>query len=224
MVSSEKMVAVGDIHGCIASLEALIKKLISSAHSESTFIFVGDYTDRGPSSKEVIDFLIDFSSSKECVFIRGNHDQMMLDAVLRDDWRMWLYNGGETTLKSYGATTVKFNLPENHIKFLKETVLFHETEDYLFVHGGIDPVLTVQENLEKKDTQDFMWIRDHISAPWNNWEKTVVFGHTPVHEPINKNHMLGIDTGCVYKKRGYGKLTAVVLPETEFVQQECLDL
>ena len=81
--------------------------------------------------------------------------------------------------------------------------------------------MTTKEALEDEDVySSFLWQRDHLQTD-NNWEKTVVFGHTPVRQPIVKNNMIGIDTGCVYEQ--FGKLTAVLLPEIEFVQQKRID-
>lgn len=227
MQYSNKYFAVGDIHGCVLSLKALISDLNAtfSDFENRTFVFLGDYTDRGPSSKDVVSFLLEFSKKQECIFIRGNHDLMLLNAVQKDEWQDWMVNGGAKTILSYGGEKGKLNLPQDHLDFFLTTEIFHETEDYVFVHGGLHPDLTIRENLDNEQNhEDFLWERNHIDARWNNWEKTVVFGHTPRHVPLHKNNMIGIDTGCVFVKRGFGKLTAVSLPEEEFHQQKCLDI
>lgn len=227
MQDTNRFFAIGDIHGCVLSLESLISTL-SASYSDfenRSFVFLGDYTDRGPKSKEVVDFLLNFSEKYDCIFIRGNHDLMLLDAVQKDDWKLWIANGGELTISNYGMNSDKLNIPDEHLAFFQSTQIFYETEHYVFVHGGLHPDLTIRENLDhEKYYDDFLWTRNHINAGWNNWDKTVVFGHTPVHSPIHKNNMIGIDTGCVYVKRGYGNLTAVALPEEEFHQQKCLDI
>ncbi len=224
MLEHPRIVAIGDIHGCAASNEALLQTVENKYGSEPTFVFLGDYTDRGPASKMVVEQLIAFNKKHTCIFLRGNHDQMLLDAYEENTWSLWLKNGGNTTLKNYNSTTDHFSLPEAHYQFFKNTILYWQTDDYFFVHGGISPDLTVKENLESTyERSQFTWQRDHIYARHNRWEKTVVFGHTPVKKPITGENMLGIDTGCVYKQRGYGILTAVILPEMKFIQQNCLD-
>jgi|AntRauTorckE6833_2_1112554.scaffolds.fasta_scaffold00011_4 serine/threonine protein phosphatase 1 len=224
MATYPDIIAIGDIHGCALSNHALLKKLDNEYNDKPTYVFLGDYTDRGPDSKKVVEQLIKFNKDHECVFLKGNHDQMLLDAYEKGDWNLWLSNGGNTTLKNYDSSPGDFKLPKDHYEFFKSTELYWETEDYFFVHGGISPDLTIPENLDSEyEREQFIWQRDHVYARTNNWSKTVVFGHTPVKEPIVEENMLGIDTGCVYKKKGYGVLTAVALPEMKFIEQNCLD-
>jgi serine/threonine protein phosphatase 1 len=224
MSTEPEIIAIGDIHGCALSNHALLKKLDNQFSAEPTYVFLGDYTDRGPDSKKVVDQLISFDKNHECIFLKGNHDKMLLDAYEKGDWSLWLNNGGNTTLRNYDSTPGDFKLPKDHYKFFSNTKLYWETDNYFFVHGGISPELTIEENLNSEyEREQFIWQRDHVYAKTNVWNKTVVFGHTPVKEPIVKEHVLGIDTGCVYKKRGYGVLTAVALPEMNFIQQDCLD-
>src|SRR5690554_2466851 len=105
MQYSNKYFAVGDIHGCVLSLKALISDLNAtfSDFENRTFVFLGDYTDRGPSSKDVVSFLLEFSKKQECIFIRGNHDLMLLNALQKDEWQDWMVNGGAKTILSYGG-------------------------------------------------------------------------------------------------------------------------
>ena len=94
----------------------------------------------------------------------------------------------------------------------------------VFVHAGAPPHQTIKQSKnESQSDHFFLWGREHLNAFETPWEKTVVFGHTPRPFPIQKTNMIGIDTGCVYDELGYGKLTAVILPDAEFVQQESLD-
>lgn len=189
-------------------------------------MFVGDYVDRGPDSKGVVDLVLDFSKDHDCIFLRGNHEQMLLDAYKRGNLDLWLMNGGRSTLESYGAKFDSFDLPEEHLEFYESTRMYYDTPDYFFVHAGIPPSMTIEQCLEddnKEIIHEFLWERSHLNAFETPWEKTVVFGHTPRPHPIKKPNMLGIDTGCVYQSLGYGKLTAALLPEVEFIQQVCLD-
>lgn len=222
MSESEQIVAIGDVHGCSKSLEALFEKL--TGYEDRTFVFIGDYIDRGPDSRRVVDLLIDFQKNHDTVFLRGNHEQLMLDAIDDNDYRLWLMNGGDTTIQSYETDYPDPEVPGDHMDFYRSTELYYETDDYFFVHAGVPADQTVEQ---AKNTPEaayhFLWDRSHLNALETVWEKTVVFGHTPRSQPIVKKNMLGIDTGCVFKSLGYGKLTAALLPETEFVQQICLD-
>lgn len=221
-MSDNKYLAIGDIHGCARSLEALLDKL--AGYNNRQFIFVGDYIDRGPDSRGVIDLLLDFRKQADCIFLRGNHEQMLLDAIEYGETNMWLSNGGRETLESYQSDDHEIDLSKEHLEFYQTTRLYYDTPDYFFVHAGISPAKTIEQCLEDEELiKEFLWERSHLNAFDTPWEKTLVFGHTPRPFPIRRNKMLGIDTGCVYDSLGYGKLTAVLLPEVEFVQQVCLD-
>ncbi|MEX0723842.1 MAG: metallophosphoesterase family protein [Gracilimonas sp.] len=224
MSDNEQIISIGDIHGCAKSSKALLEKLDDQYGSDPIYVFLGDYTDRGPDSRKVVEDLIKFEEDHTCIFLRGNHDEMLLDAYEKNEWNLWLSNGGNTTLRNYDSEPGNFNLPQSHYEFFKNTILYWETENYFFVHGGISPDMTIRENLESEyERSQFLWQRDHVYSSKNYWEKTVVFGHTPVPEPIVEKNMIGIDTGCVYKKKGYGVLTAIALPDMKFIQQESID-
>lgn len=219
---SNQYVAIGDIHGCVQSLKALWKKL--EDHADATHVFIGDYIDRGPDSKGVVDFLLEVKDQRKCVFLRGNHEQMLLETYKTGDSYNWLMNGGQTTLNSYGAGNSAENIPDGHLEFYENTLPYYETKRYFFVHAGTPPYQSIEESKnDPESTHFFLWGREHIDSFDTPWEKTVVFGHTPRPYPIQKNRMIGIDTGCVYDRLGYGKLTAVVLPENNFIQQTSLD-
>lgn len=221
-MADHKYVAIGDIHGCAKSLNALLEKL--KDYSDYTHVFVGDYIDRGPDSYGVVDRLLELQENRECIFLRGNHEQMLLDAYLDDELDLWLMNGGKSTLASYAATYDDMSFPAAHLDFFKRTKMYYNTEDYFFVHAGLSPGKTIRESLQdENEVREFLWERSHLNAFETPWEKTVIFGHTPRPHPIRKPNMLGIDTGCVYESLGYGKLTAVTLPEQEFIQQICID-
>lgn len=219
---SQKLIAIGDIHGCVRSVEAMWKKL--EPYQDYTHVFIGDYIDRGPKSKQVVDFLLSVKDDRQTVFLRGNHEQMLLDTFQTGNSKAWLMNGGRTTLDSYGNPSNLEDLPVEHLEFYKNTELYYETENYFFVHAGVPPVLTLEEAKNNHKIRNyFLWGREHLNAFNTPWDKTVVFGHTPRSHPIRKINMIGIDTGCVFDKLGLGKLTAVCLPETTFIQQLSLD-
>lgn len=219
---TDQIIAIGDVHGCAKTLKALWKKL--EPFKDYVHVFVGDYIDRGPDSKEVIDFLLSVKKERKSVFLRGNHELMLLRALESGSTENWMMNGGQTTLKSYGERATMSDIPDNHIDFFKRTRLYFETDDYFFVHAGIPPTLTIEESKEDESSHEyFYWGREHINAFTPPWEKTVVFGHTPQPFPIQQQKMIGIDTGCVYHRPGLGKLTAVRLPEKKFMHQSSMD-
>ncbi|MDZ7660125.1 metallophosphoesterase family protein [Fodinibius sp.] len=221
-MSEQKYIAVGDIHGCFHSMKALLEKL--EPFYDRQFVFVGDYIDRGPGSKQIIDYLLEFKERVDCVFLRGNHEQMLLDAIHHNKKDLWLMNGGRATIESYEPERGEIKLPDSHMEFYENTRLYYDTEKYFFVHAGLSPARTIADSIkDENEVQEFLWERSHLNAFETPWEKTVVFGHTPRPKPIQKENMIGIDTGCVFDRVGYGKLTAVKLPEEEFLQQTAID-
>jgi serine/threonine protein phosphatase 1 len=219
------LIAIGDIHGCAATMEALLDELAPTTADH--LVFIGDYVDRGPDSRGVLDRLVRLGADAAagrgpaCTFLRGNHDQMMLDYI---DSRganlpLWRMNGGLSTIAAYVDRAGQLDVPDDHLEFLRATELAFDTEDFVFVHAGLDPDITVAENLAESDPAIMLWTREHLDAELFLWEKTVVCGHTPMARPINSPRLIAIDTGAVYVNvRGLGLLTAVRLPEREFVQ------
>ncbi len=202
---------IGDIHGCLKSLKKLMKKIPVKKNDE--LIFVGDYIDRGSDSKGVIDFLLELDKKYKCKFLRGNHEQMLLDYL--DDknlGRIWYFNGMDATLKSYGNINL---IPKDHLDFFRNTEFFYNSGDYLVVHAGVLP----GKSLEEQDEMELIWIREefiYCEKPLEN--KIIVFGHTPFLDgPYIDKTKIGIDTGCVYG----GKLTAIRLEDREYFQVKC---
>lgn len=224
MSDTKRHIIIGDIHGCVASLNALIAKL--EPYQDRIHVFLGDYIDRGPDSHGVIERLIEFGKQVDCVFLRGNHEQMALDAFLEgddDSWRHWMNNGGRSTLDSYTKAGTDLLECEGHLDFMLQSDFFYETPDLLCVHGGINPYMSVAENLDQVDPYEFLWERRHITTVVPDWEKTVVFGHTPIQEARIERNMIGLDTGCVFPDRGFGRLSAILMPEREIIDVICND-
>lgn len=193
--SAERILAFGDIHGCLEQLQSLLQQ-VKPTHQDK-LIFLGDYVDRGPDSAGVLDYLIDFSQTyPETIFLRGNHEQMFLDYLNGRNHHLFLMNGGIETLDSYDLSG-GHRVPDSHIAFLESLRTFYSYEDFLFVHAGLRPGL----DIDRQDEQDMLWIRqDFISSDYD-WGKTIVFGHTPLKNPLLSTGRIGLDTGCVYGRQ-----------------------
>lgn len=216
------LIAIGDIHGCPKTLEALLDRLAPTP--EDHLVFVGDYIDRGPDSKAVIDRVLELQKTHRCTFLRGNHEAFMLDYLDNGTFNLWSANGGVSTVRSYTDGRSEVRIPDSHVEFVRSTKLYHETDEFFFVHAGLKPHLSIEENLDRFGEDVFLWERSHMKTSDLAWEKTVVCGHTPQPEPISRDKLIAIDTGCVYHMHpGLGRLTAVHLPEREFVTVKYTD-
>lgn len=187
-----RWLAVGDIHGCLSQLSALMERVRPT--SADRVVFLGDYVDRGPASAGVLDYLIDFAAAfPETVFLRGNHEQMFLDYLDRQDPTLFLINGGQQTLDSYRERRM-WPVPSSHRRFLDALEQYCETEHHIFVHAGLRPGLPLAEQAGR----DLLWIRHEFLESDFDWGKPVVYGHTPRTEPLLGERRIGLDTGCVY--------------------------
>ncbi len=207
----ERIFAVGDIHGCLDKLVSLMD-IIDVDLKKETLVFMGDYIDRGPHSKEVVDYLIDLArGGNRVVFLKGNHELMLQNYLSGKDKFSFLYNGGEATLVSYmkaGGLNGANLIPPEHLEFFDDLRLYYETENYIFVHGGLKANIP----LEHQDEWDMLWIRDEFIYSDFDFGKLVIFGHTPFREPLILDNKIGIDTGAVYGN----KLTCVELSAMKF--------
>jgi serine/threonine protein phosphatase 1 len=187
-----RLLAVGDIHGCLDHLERLMARVEPT--SADRIVFMGDYIDRGPDGKGVIDYLIDFGGRfPETVFLKGNHEAMFLDFLAgRNQW-LFLYNGGASTLESYQEER-GIRIPKTHFDFFSKLRLYYETDDFIFVHAGLRP----GKPLERQQEKDLLWIREEFINSSFDWGKTVVFGHTPQPEPLLDKNKICVDTGAVF--------------------------
>src|ERR1051326_454853 len=141
-----RTLAIGDIHGCNVALADLLKEV--QPNREDQIIFLGDYIDRGPSSREVIESLLELQKSCSPIFLRGNHEVMILDArndPLKSD--LWQSYGGLETLFSYGANYKNdlVSIPDEHWTFIERTRRFFENETHIFVHACLDPALDMAD-------------------------------------------------------------------------------
>lgn len=204
--------AIGDIHGCIDRLVALLGK-IDADPTRDQLVFLGDYIDRGPSSYEVVDYLIQLSREMpNAVFLKGNHEEMFVQYLAGKDRNLFLMNGGQATIDSYRKHKSQYYqehlVPEAHVRFFDSLRLYYQTDAYIFVHAGLRDALPLEAQL----SEDLLWIRDEFIASDHDFGKRVIFGHTPFNNPLVKGNKIGIDTGAVYGNR----LTCVKLPELFF--------
>lgn len=226
----EPIYAIGDIHGQLHMLEDALARIEKDGGPDAQVVFIGDYTDRGAYSREVLDLLVKGQAEgKNWTFLRGNHDQMcamFLEEYPRNDARLlvgyhWLHPriGGVETLNSYGVEAsesdriyqvharAKAAVPEAHIDFLANLLPFHLHEDILFVHAGIRPGVPLQQ----QDHDDLIWIREEFLNYKKHHPWLVVHGHTHVTSPGHYGNRVNIDTGAGYDK----PLTAVVFEGSE---------
>jgi serine/threonine protein phosphatase 1 len=202
--------AVGDIHGSSRKLRNLVERCEQDAGGAPlTFIFLGDYIDRGPDSRGVIDTLIALQARLPVIALMGNHEAMALEAV-DDSLRIgtWLLEGGGATLLSYAASTIRA-LPHRHLDWLRSLRLSYDDGRRLFVHAGVNPEAPLDAQLDV----DLIWIREPFLSDARNYGRLIVHGHTPTDdgEPDLRINRLNIDTGAVYG----GPLTAAVFDEDE---------
>jgi len=228
--------AVGDIHGQNEKLRALLVKLTRSGlRPEDTLVFIGDYVDRGPDVAGVLWTLCELKSKRpNTVFLRGNHEQMMLDARQRfepsfdagnlcgntESGVFWFAEGGQQTLESYGPPMGRRWMelvPRVHWDFMLSTLHEHNQGVYRFAHAGVLPSGVEWGNMEFA-AEPRLWIRYEFIANESDFNgKTIVFGHTPTRsgQPLILWNKIGIDTGAGFG----GPLTAVRLPDLYDPQQ-----
>ncbi|WP_430932171.1 metallophosphoesterase family protein [Saccharicrinis sp. 156] len=207
-----RIIAIGDIHGCFGSLKKLVEEKIRVTKADR-LVFLGDYIDRGTQSKEVVDYILHLMAMKyDIVPLKGNHEQMLIDAFTEDRYiPLWLYNGGRETLHSFGlGATV--NLPVKYWNFFQGLEYYYSYRDYLFVHAGFDDQSTNPLN----EKHQMLWTRNGNYTNPIFQGKTIIHGHTPITFntctwTIEKGaQVINLDTGCVYKHiPGCGKLTAL---------------
>lgn len=211
-----KIFAVGDIHGCFEKLARLIGQLPIDP-AEDRIIFIGDYINRGPQSREVIDFLLDLQTKMpRSVFLMGNHEHALLRYAAEGDLeylKMLRSMGVEATLQSYpGASVDSLRdlsfLPAPHRAFLETLLPFHEENGYLFTHAGIVP----GEDHRACPLDRLLSVRSIFLEDDTPLDSVVVFGHTPFLTPLVTSRKIGIDTGAVLGNM----LTAVELPRLRF--------
>ncbi len=232
-----KKFVIGDIHGGLKALLQVLKKI--NCDKNDTLIFLGDYVDGWSESPAVLNFLIEIQKKQPCVFIRGNHDELLLDWLLGNneniDEKLWFQHGGEATVLSY--QNINAETKEKHIQFLQSLQDYYlDNENRLFIHAGFTNMKGVEHEYFKPL---FYWDRtlwetalaidnqlskDAITYPLRLKIYNEIFiGHTPVTKidetnPVNKACVWNVDTGAAFK----GKLTIMDVDTKEFWQSDSL--
>ena len=199
-----RIIAIGDIHGCLLALNAILEQI--EPERDDVIVTLGDYVDRGPDSRGVLDRLIALAGECKLVPIMGNHDDMFLQARNCTQLSAFLTMGGLTTLASYGASSPPdlSKVPEEHFAFLERCVDYFETETHIFLHAAYLPHLPMSE----QPGLALRWesLRDGIPDPHYSG-KIAIVGHTSQRsgEILDLGHVKCIDTRCY----GGGWLTAL---------------
>ncbi len=226
-----RLYAIGDVHGCVGLLERMLARIVDDADRRRSvdrrlLVFLGDYIDRGPQSRAVVDLLLDgLPAEFEPVFLMGNHEQMLTDGLADDEWfRQWRFNGADETLASYGLSSrqlagdpltarrwAREMIGARHLKFFDELRLTYELGDYLMVHAGVRPGVPLADQLP----QDLLWIREPFLSSEEPFGRVIVHGHTPTREPVVRSNRICLDTGAFRS----GCLTAARLEgdEVDFI-------
>jgi serine/threonine protein phosphatase 1 len=218
-----RVYVIGDIHGRADLLADMFARIDAGRANFSVekaiHVFLGDYVDRGPNSREVLDLLISRRRQYPAVCLKGNHENYLAEflgnPVILDEWRRY---GGLDTLLSYGlapslkpdapesialSSSLNRILPESHRLFLNSLAVSFTCGDFFFVHAGVRPGIPLATQAQG----DLLSIREDFLLYEGAYEKVVVHGHTPVVKPEVRTNRINIDTGAY----ATGKLTCLVL-------------
>jgi serine/threonine protein phosphatase 1 len=225
--AGRRIYAIGDIHGRADLLADLLSRIDSDLKERPTpgaiEVFIGDYIDRGPDSRQVIDLLIARRRRHNVLFLKGNHEacalQFLKEPMILTKWKRM---GGINTLLSYGVTPARGDelqaqheaamafrraLPEDHLRFVQGLAVSFTCGDFFFAHAGARPGVP----LAHQSQQDLLWIREDFLLHEEEFEKVVVHGHTPSDAPDVRPNRINIDTGAY----ATGRLTCLVLEGSE---------
>ena len=218
-----RIYAIGDIHGRLDLLNELLARITSDIALRPTatplYVFLGDYIDRGPSSRETIDRLIEHGATHESVFLKGNHELIAIKCLSDPGlFDQWLRLGGLETLVSYGVpaetlangkqiaelqSAFHSALPQAHFRFFRDLKNSFECGDFFFAHAGVRPNV----ELSRQKENDLLWIRGEFLSSKDDFGKIVVHGHTPTREIEVGPNRINIDTGAF----ATGRLSCLVL-------------
>lgn len=238
-----RKIAISDIHGCAQTFRSLIEHQVKLTPQDELFL-LGDYVDRGPASKDLLDHIMQLKEGGYRVHcLKGNHEEMMCNAAQNSqEIELWLYNGGKETLSSFGVKTPS-EIPDRYLDFVSDMAYFFEVDKYILVHAGLnfrgpsaddeDAFLWKLHN-PLNDRESMLWIRwwyDNINWSWLR-DRMIIHGHTPIEtddisemfQAIHQDRVLDIDNGCFAKYRdGLGKLCAFDMTNHQLYFQDNVD-
>jgi len=231
---------IPDIHGCANTLRALIEDMIQPSKHDWLY-FLGDYIDRGPSSKEVIDYLMylqheDYNirtllGNHEDYLVRSYEEELKLKSYLgirqkNKKKKEWLFHGGKETMESFKCNDLK-NFPKEYLDWMRDLEYYIELDDFILVHAGFN------FNIENPfiDKNSMLWVREFEVESEKVRNKKIIHGHVPVSLEFidvsvkNKSYkFIDLDNGCYMTKReGFGNLLALELNSMEYKVQYNLD-
>lgn len=206
-----RVYAIGDVHGRLDLLDQLLRQISADIQQRpverALHVFLGDYIDRGPSSRQTIDRLIELGQASEAIFLKGNHEQIAIRCLVDPDlFEQWMRLGGLETLASYGVvphlhkpraiaelqTAFHAALSPSHLRFYRQLKPCFECGDFFFVHAGVRPGIALSSQKES----DLLWIREEFLASTQDHGKIVVHGHTPGPTAWSEANRINIDTGA----------------------------
>ena len=211
---AERVIAIGDVHGCLAALDTVLDAI--AVEPSDSLVFLGDFVDRGPDSAGVLDRLIELRERCFLFAILGNHDELMLDVVEERTWNLgkWLMYGGLQTMQSYKGETVA-DIPQEHVEFLRECIPFCETDHHFFTHANY----LEGKSLAKTPGTTLRWesLETRMPGPHHS-KKTAVLGHSARKDGqiFYNGYLLCVDTYCY----GTGHLTAFEVNTGEYWQAD----
>lgn len=207
-----RLIAIGDIHGCVLALDALLVAIRPC--SQDTIVVLGDFVDQGRNTRGVVDRLIQLESECRFICLRGNHEEMLMAAlVTADARRFWENAGGASTIFSYHYGGTIKDIPEDHLEFISECLDYYETDQHIFVHANFDARLPMLA----QPTHLLRWaMLDPDEAECHQSGKTVLCGHTEQEngEILDLGCIKCIDTACWR----YGWLTGLEVHTGEIWQ------
>ncbi|MBI9032905.1 MAG: serine/threonine protein phosphatase [Bacteroidales bacterium] len=230
---------IPDIHGCVKTLERLIGQI--QPKREDHLIFLGDYIDRGPDSKGVIDYLMGLQTQgQKMTLLKGNHEEFVLQAYeielgLKKSWlkreknphkEEWFKHGGKDTMRSFGLKDLRL-FPVEYLEWMKKLEYFISLEDYMIVHAGLN--FEIDNPTDDKHTM--LWVKEFPIKRHKIGNRKVIHGHTPVsHEFIydtvnsDKFDFIDLDNGVYMQNRnGFGQLMALELNSNTLLAQYNVD-
>lgn len=236
-----KQWVIPDIHGCSRSLRALVEEQIVPAKDDQ-LLFLGDYVDRGPDSKGVLDYVIWLQATGyDTVTLKGNHEEFFVKSWDEEQTlkkflfftqgntskNQWLKHGGKETLESFDTDNLA-EIPGHYIEWMRNLKLYHETGKFVLVHAGLN--FNIEDPFS--DEWAMLWLKDYKIIPKKIGYRKLIHGHVPVNLEFIDNSLknprqpfIDLDNGCYMINRpGYGNLVALELGSKELKIQPNLDM